>query len=546
MTASYFNTSGKCPVYIKVLLLLPFLFVIPAFLYSVSTPFALVDDYGMWHFVEYLDSYHRFSAWFDKQVINFSYGRYRPSFDLYNMVTWKLLGAQAWAHHLVRWLIHLASVAFFCHAFVVVKNKPDGIDPLNLSPKPVCGAYLPLLFLIYVWVFFPNAPVMRLGPQELNTVFFAALCTWACAIMIAQDRKAPSWPIDALTQLAFCLGFIGLSISKEINIAVMLWMLCFMVVYSIIRFSLVRLIGALILSMTFLFTLEKIYTAATNSFYGTAPITPELIEKNAIWLVQELLQTNTSPVITTGFLILLTGSAILAIAPILGRNMSSETIFLLFLWGQLISFFMILCTSWAPVLRYWYVLIPLIATLMAFSVRWLLENTRSRLRTVPVNLGLFGFLLFFIFANYYNFMWQAIAQHSIRHAESRLITEIKQLHDTSGYVSILQRKDDPEAELVAHLISYFRHFLPRYHGEKIKIHTQPPAEKGRTYYLVTMHPTSDENTLYKVIEPDTNYATLEGAEKISAFLQNKKPYLAKDAGVHYFYQYRWYIYSLKN
>ena len=97
---------------------LPFLLFIPVLYYSLTTPFALVDDYGMCYYVEFLDNSERFQHWFQKQVVDFSYGRYRPVFDLYNMVTWKVFGANPWLHHLARWVLHFSAIASFAAAYL--------------------------------------------------------------------------------------------------------------------------------------------------------------------------------------------------------------------------------------------------------------------------------------------------------------------------------------------------------------------------------------------------------------------------------------------
>ncbi len=90
----------------RALFALPLLLFLPVLYYSLTTPFALVDDYGMCYFVEFLDHKKKFSDWLQRQVLDFSYGRYRPFFDLYNMASWKLFGATPWHHHLKTSFMH--------------------------------------------------------------------------------------------------------------------------------------------------------------------------------------------------------------------------------------------------------------------------------------------------------------------------------------------------------------------------------------------------------------------------------------------------------
>ena len=155
---------------------LPALLFIPVLYYSLTTPFALVDDYGMCYYVEFLDHASRFSNWFQKQVVDFSYGRYRPVFDLYNMATWKVFGANPWLHHLARWILHFGAIACFAAAYLRFRSEKN--DEIYRIPE-TRGSYfhlIPLAILVYVWLFFPNSPASRLGPQEVYTVFFLGLC----------------------------------------------------------------------------------------------------------------------------------------------------------------------------------------------------------------------------------------------------------------------------------------------------------------------------------------------------------------------------------
>ncbi len=141
-------------------------------------------------------------------------------------------------------------------------------------------------------------------------------------------------------------------------------------------------------------------------------------------------------------------------------------------------------------------------------------------------------------------MMQTMVQHSVRQAEKELISELSNLHDTNGYIHILRTKGDPEAELVAHLIAYYRRFSPRFFNKKYTIYTALPKVPYQTYYTVTMHEQAGDLEKYMTINNRKDYRVLSYAKKISGMFQrNKRPYLSKDAGAHLMDSYQWIIYK---
>ena len=53
-------------------------------------------------------------------------------------------------------------------------------------------ALLPVGMLAYLWLFFPNVPAARLGPQEVYTVFFLGLCAWMGALLLTGSSNHSS------------------------------------------------------------------------------------------------------------------------------------------------------------------------------------------------------------------------------------------------------------------------------------------------------------------------------------------------------------------
>ncbi len=529
-----------------VLFFLPSLLLVPVLYYSLTTPFALVDDLGMCYYVEFLDNSKRFFKWFNMAFLEFGNGRYRPFFDLYNMFTWKLFGPAAWLHHLARWALHFGALLSFALAFLSFKPQQEKNPSTESIAVPVSSSLLSLAFLVYLWLFFPNSPVSRLGPQELNTVFFLGLCNWAIAQLIVQQEKSQHI-VPRLLQIygTLLLAYAGSSFSKEINIAVMAWILLFYFALVLKRFVWHKLLVGLPLLALFVYTTTQVFYASKSSGYGVSPITLELLLNNSKWIFKELFQVTTSPYIAASFLTLCLFLFLGIAVRLVQRNSRKELAFVLFLLGQFICLYLIVCTSWAQVLRYWYILIPVFTTLLAFSVKFLLEFTQRYLRhALPVlKVAMLAFLVFFIGSNYYNFLLQTVVQHSLRHAEGEIIESVITLHDLDEYVSIPMIKGDPEGELVAHLIAYYQRFTPRFYGKKYNISTAPPKKEGTSYYLVTMHEQRKGPPPWKTIVNRRDYVVLSWTKKIAGVLQGKDPYYSKDAGVHWLDWYQWYIYK---
>jgi len=341
------------------------------------------------------------------------------------------------------------------------------------------------------------------------------------------------------------LSYVGISISKEINIAVMLWIILFYYFLCFRKFNLRRLILGVPLIAVFLFTLSKIIVASTQNFYGTKPITLDLIVSNSQWIYTDLLQLKTSPVIAAVFIVLTALLLINMFLKIIKGNVNGTLLYTLFLLGQFITLFMILSTSWAKVLRYWYPLIPLLSMLLAFSIDDVLKTAKKYHINHIITAAVVCFVIYFTGCNYYTFLLQTVAQHSTRNAEYNLIQEIKELERNGQYVYIMSKKNDPDAELVHHLIAYFRRFEPRFYGTHYQIYTTPPSDPGQTYFLVTKQREPVTMEIHRVIKSETNYRMLHIAFKISSMFRGSPPVYIKDAGVDVLSTYQWTIYKAR-
>ena len=544
-------------------LILALLFL-PVFYYSLTTPFALVDDYGDWYYFLF-DSPKQFFRWFESRFLDlghFGHNRYRPFWEFYNAVTWKVFGPTPHLHHLARWVVHFGAVFAFAAAFLCFARYRQ----TEHGAASRLFRHLPLALLVYIWLFFPNSPASRLAPQEVYTVFFLGLCNWMLALMLLQEGRKGKIRATRLIYGLFYLGCLGLAWSKEINIAVLLWLLvCYYAllligvrrrtnlaqqglggsamdaIRSLKGVSRWKVLGGLSLVLVFLHTLDRVYDIKEAGGYGTSAVTPGLIRENASWILRGLFQVDTSLLITAGFALLSALLLLSVIVKAIKRRFSDEFIFVLFLLGQFASMFLILSASWGVVLRYWYILVPVFTTLLAFSAKFALEFAAARrpLRWSFVRFAhprllaasaLTGFIIFFICCNYYNFLFQTVVQHSTRHTEAKLLAEITRLHEQGQYVQVLYENPN---ELLHKIVNSYPNFLLWFYGKKIDVHTAPPDDTGQPYYIVK-HTEAQPHNL-----PE-NYRLLSYAYNVASVLQGGRPYEWRDAEVPI---WSWYIYD---
>ena len=109
---------------------------LPVLYYSLNTPFALIDDYYQWSIVRIFDSPQQFSEWLVNQFLEFNSNRYRPFWEFYNAVTWKVFGPTPWLHHLARWVVHFGSVFTFAAAFLCFARDRPARHSYHSSSTP--------------------------------------------------------------------------------------------------------------------------------------------------------------------------------------------------------------------------------------------------------------------------------------------------------------------------------------------------------------------------------------------------------------------------
>jgi hypothetical protein len=361
----WLNESRIVPTFF---IALPFALLLPALWYSLNTPFALVDDYGISCIIEWLND--GFGSWLKLTFLGDAGGRYRPIFELYNFLSWLSFGSRPALHHAARWLLQFASFYFIIKTFIVF-TRDSGTEHIDGKDGNAIDAYLPMLTAAYIFLLFPNQPAARLGPQEVYTVFFLTLANLSLAQMFISRFKENSSDIKWGSIWILMASCIGLSMSKEVNVVLLVLFLAAVPILFAGKTSSSRFFvafGSLLLILSF--TIFRVYAAAKGASYGIAPLSWDLVHANALWIGKSLFQTTTSPWLTLIFV----GVLIFQFYSLLNSLRqkivcSGEGFFILLLYGELIILFATFSTSWMQVIRYWYPLVPILASLMAFGIK---------------------------------------------------------------------------------------------------------------------------------------------------------------------------------
>lgn len=518
------------------------LLFLSALYYSLKTPFALIDDYGDWLVIKHWSQEGGFLNWSGHVFLGDSLGRYRPFFELYNYTTWSFFGPSAPYHHLARWVVKLACL-FLGVLTLAIISLPDNPRAFSRDLWKNEALRWSALFFIIVFLFFPNQPVARLAPQELNSVFFLCLSNLAMAMLLTATPGRVIGSSITAHALLF-IGSLGLSLTKEINIAILAWIALFLMISShgdklsrrlAILFPVLCLLG---------FTLWRVKVAASDAAYGVTAITGELLLANAKWLYKDVFQFSTSLVL--GIMLV-----ILFFWPILysgtrefrNSRISPRSWFIFFLAGEFLVLFAMLCTSWLQVLRYWYPLIPVLALLTAFTIQIWIHNLKSIFqRTVSHNIVILLCLLF-ILNNGYNYHFQFTIQHALRQVESKVLSHTGELLEQGQQVYIWTSLRDPDMEINDKVRIYFNHYLPFFFNTSLNLRvTEDLSLIDENAYLLSPRPEIHGFQKTKSFQIANDYPLLDPLYRISATVQQRKsPRLRLDAGVHWT-NYAWHVY----
>ena len=485
---------------------------LPAMYYQLDTPVGLVD--------RNVDSAYKFTSsktleFQTKVYFTFTdleqlrwLNRFRPFLGYWNGAIWKYFGESSilFAN---RWLFIFGAAAFLIAALRAFSRSSDVQAPYEVIPVAV---------LAYIWLFFPNPAFVLIEAVEVYTVFFLSVCNYAAALMLTRR--------GATAHALFCLGFVGLLLSKETNVAVGLWLLASYWALAIRNRQFTALVIAGILAAALLFVVWRIaivleVVAAQGGAYYI-PDTPlaDRFPDNVRTIIKGIFQIEV-------FVPMMAALCLPLLVPVLAwrENVGRELAFVVLLLGELVSLFLVLTLQHSIELRYHGVLVPLLATLLALAasrllnaVKWHRELARATAVSVAIVVGLF------VSANYYNFLYQFITQHSARHVDKALMAQVASLLDEGEYVAILRSERGEQVRALLRAYAHQTYWPGSTEGEGI--HNTPPSDPEKPYYVIDIMGASPPSNarIHAYLAGRTEYGILDYAAKLSGFLQGQSPH----------------------
>ena len=250
--------------------------------------------------------------------------------------------------------------------------------------------------------------------------------------------------------------------SKEINVAPALWLLvCYWAFVIAQGISVKKLLAGSGLTLSLAFAIRKAggvlaWAEESGGYIRWSGSILDRFAENSADMLQGLFQYETSVVISAVFAFLLMALIVSVVAKVARREFGGELAFVFLLLGEFMSMFLALSIQWDSTIRYWFVLVPCLATLLAFAAKFLLQAARRRKMLANcTGLALAIFIAFFTAANYYNFLYQFIIQHSARSLDDLVLSEVAELLNNEQHVQV--RQSDWHWEQIDQLNSNFNH-----------------------------------------------------------------------------------------
>ena len=450
------------------------LLLIPPLWYSLRTPFALIDDYGEWLIVPLLRHVpgiitRYYETFFHPQNM------FRIMFDIYQLVTWILLGDNSALHHGLRWV--LKAIVVWSTFNILRLMAPARRSATRLSFLAFCAVY----------IFFPNNPEARLVSQELLTVTFLALLLYELGRLCVRARG--DLTVLSLRRYLWVLFvFTAMLWVKEPNIVMGVVTLVMLICLNLRRWM--RLLPFVVIV---LITGLRVWAKSRAGGYGIAPITRDLICGNIVWYSKSLFLWQTSLVCTLLLVVpLLVGVVCLVVQTWKTRSRENSGLRGIILWLQthpvltycwlvclnMLAFYVIVFACWLMVLRYFYPLVYLLALWIGLTLL-AVEAFSYRRRLAVTGLTIVA-AIYFIGANYYNFVYQFACQYYTRVVEQDVLRTVDRLLRDGRTVTLTQ-----DSEYECNIACYFNNYLPYYKQTGYRIMIAPIAVPCDSCYYVT-------------------------------------------------------------
>ena len=372
--------------------------------------------------------------------------------------------------------------------------------------------------------------------------------------MLTAPRDTGRWT-EARHHALLLFGFVGLMGSKEVNVAPALWIaLCYVALVLVRGVSRRRLLVGLALALTLAFAVYRVSeTLALAQRHGAywAPTQPfvDRFAEQSLAVLQGLFLWQTAPLL----------SAVLALVPlgllaavgwrVWRRGFDGEVAFIALLVGEAVSMALVLGAQYGVSLRYWSILVPCLATLLAFAAKFALAAAgRHRVLAHGIAALCVAFLAYFVSANYYNFLYQVAVQHSERNLDDRLLAEVAALISSGEHLQA--RPDDWRFEQVGFRID--THWNQQAYwpnspvGESLR--RQPPEDPREPYYLLDFggYPGYLSLQPHRVFVARGDYDVLRLAHRVATLVQGGAPHQDADWGLGFLAlgSYRWAIHAV--
>lgn len=523
------------------------LLLAPAIHYALDTPIGLLERSP--ELATKFDSPGALLDYFTQKFTANEETRVRPVYDLWNGLLWKVFGETAWAHHLVRWLLLFGAVALSIAAFGRIAGWWRAATPaLQGLPR-----IAPVALLAYLWLLFPTSTTVRIESVELYTMFFLSICNFAAALVLTAPPAA-SRNATSRHHALFLFGFIGLVFSKEVNVAPALWLLLCYAAFVIVRgVSAQRLLMGLTMVLALAvagYAIDEALGRARE--WGTyyAPTQPllERLTANSADILRGLFQWQTSPLIAAVLALGALGLLVAWVGKAARHGFNAECLFILLVAGEWVAMFLMLGTQWGMAPRYWSILVPGLAMLMAFAAKFALSALRRRrILANAVAVACVAFIAFFAAANYYDFLHQVAVHHSARSLDDQLLTRAAGLLNTGGYLQVRPEKAHYEQVGVQFDSAWnHRQHWPNSPYGANSLHIEPPKEPGKPYHLLDFQGWPGLASLqpHTALVGRSDYAVLRLPRKAAAWVQGGPPHADIDVGMVELGEYRWAIHTV--
>ena len=355
-------------------------------------------------------------------------------------------------------------------------------------------------------------------------------------------------------QALLLFGFVGLVFSKEVNVAPALWIvLCYAAFVAVRGVSRQRLLVGLLLALTLGFVVVKVSAALADGqrqgayFAPTEPFLESFVG-NAKAVLRGLFLWETSPLISAMLALPPLGLLIAVGVRVARRGLDAEHAFILFLFGQAVSMVLVLSAQFGITLRYWSILVPCLATLLAFAAKFALTAAQRRRWLANCIAGVcVACMALFVSANYYGFLRQVVNQHSERNVDDRLLARLAELLDAGEYVQV--RRGDWRFEQVGYNLdtrwNHRAHWPNSPYGEN-SLHRYAPTNPRQPYYILDFLGAPGLVSLapHTALAARSDYDVLHWPRRVAALVQGRAPHVELDWGIHALGSYRWAIHAV--